>query len=96
MRLSPEEIAEATGRPAPKKAPPSNALEDTVGKLDELDGRMAALTEQHRQPGETHEQAGDRLMRENPALYTEHKKAKAAIVEGNGLGNAAFGGTRNT
>jgi hypothetical protein len=91
-KLSDAEIAEATGRPAPKKEGPTNRLEACLGDLDELDGRMAALAEKHRQPGETHEQARARLMTENPRLYTEHKAAKAGLLSKNRFEDAATGG----
>lgn len=93
MRLSPEEIAEATGRPAPKKDAPTTRTEAAHAALGELDRRMSDLAAKHRQIGETHQQATARLFAENPDLYSEHKAAKAGILKAHGLGaDAATGG----
>jgi hypothetical protein len=91
-RLTDAEIAETTGRPAPPKDAPANRVEDAVDKLGELDGRMSALAEKHREPGETHEQAHARLMAENPRLYAESKRARAEIITRQNIGNASTGG----
>jgi hypothetical protein len=91
-RLSEADIAEVTGRPAPKPETPGSRVEDAIQKLGELDGRMSSLVERHRQPGESHEQAHARILMENPSLYDEHKRAKAQIIKSKGLGDAATGG----
>jgi hypothetical protein len=94
MRLSDDDIAEALGTAKPEKAAPTTKTEATLADLDELDRRFANVVEKHRNPlnGETHQQAADRLLSENPKLYAAHKKARAAIISGQGFRNAPSGG----
>ncbi|MFI4935200.1 MAG: hypothetical protein ACHP7N_11310 [Caulobacterales bacterium] len=91
-RITDEDIARVTGRPAPEKQAPTNRREAAVQALSDLDGRVADLVEEHRRPGESHAQAHSRLLMDSPRLYSETKAAKAAILKAHGLGDAAVGG----
>jgi hypothetical protein len=91
-KLSDQDIAEVTGRPAPEKVGATNRHEAALEKMGELASRLSELAEKHRRPDESHQQALARVMNENPRLYAEAKAARSAIIKAAGLGDYPTGG----
>ncbi len=62
-----------------------------VNATEGLDEALAGLVEKHRQPHESHAQAADRLMRENPGIYEAHMRAKNQVLKRHGIGDRTQG-----
>ena len=80
------------GTPKPEKTPGAGPAGRALDDLDSLDGRLSKLVEAHRLPSESHEAAADRLMKESPNIFAEHKRERGRILARHSMGDASTGG----
>lgn len=91
-KLNLQEINDALGWGGKVPDPPETPEGKVIGLTKAMDDKLDALVSKHRTAGETHEQAYDRLLRENPQLADRYQEEKAKILKAHGIPNGGATG----